>query len=85
MEELSFGILRYLSLLFVSSYYFVTLRAKPPLVFFLIEGEKRRLCMNSMKPLKSPQPKPLDQGFSQKGVKPSYGRLFLEEIRGKFT
>ena len=77
MEELSFGILRYLSLLFVSSYFFVTLRAKPPLVFFLIEEEKSRLCMNSMKPL--------DQGFSQKGVKASYGRLFLEKIQGKFT
>ena len=26
-----------------------------------------------------------DQGFSQKGVQPSYGRPFLEEIDGKFT
>ena len=26
-----------------------------------------------------------DQGFSQKGVQPSYGRLFLEETDGKFT
>ena len=25
------------------------------------------------------------QGFSQKGVQPSYGWLFLEEIQGKFT
>ena len=25
------------------------------------------------------------QGFSQKGVLPSYGRLFFEEIQGKFT
>ena len=25
------------------------------------------------------------QGFSQKVVLPSYGRLFLEEIQGKFT
>ena len=24
-------------------------------------------------------------GFSQKGVQPSYGRPFLEEIQGKFT
>ena len=26
-----------------------------------------------------------DQGFSQKGVQPSYGLPFLEEIKGKFT
>ena len=25
------------------------------------------------------------QGFSQKGVLPSYGRLFFEEMQGKFT
>ena len=25
------------------------------------------------------------QGFSQKGVQLSYGRLFFEEIEGKFT
>ena len=30
-------------------------------------------------------PNPPQQGFSQKGVQPSYGRLFLEQIRGKFT
>ena len=60
MEELIFGILRYLPLLFVSSYFFVTLRAKPPLIFFLIKEEERGLCINSIKPLKSPQPKPLD-------------------------
>ena len=28
---------------------------------------------------------PGDQGFSQKGVQPSYGCPFLEEIQGKFT
>ena len=54
MEGLILGILRYLSLLFVSSYFFVTLRAKPPLVLFLIKEEKRGLCINSIKPLKSP-------------------------------
>ena len=35
------------------------LQADPPFVFFLIE-EKRRLCLNHVKPLKSPQPELLD-------------------------
>jgi len=32
-----------------------SLRAKPPLDFFLIEKGKRRLCLNRVKPLKWPQ------------------------------
>ena len=30
-------------------------RSEPPFVLFLIEGEKRRLSLNSVKPLRSPQ------------------------------
>ena len=37
-----------------------SLRAKSPLVFFLIEEDKSRLCMNRVKPLKWPQPDFLD-------------------------
>ena len=38
----------------------VTQRTEPPLVFFLIEKGKRRLYLNHVKPLKSPQPELLD-------------------------
>ena len=37
-----------------------TMRAEHPFVFFLIEEEKRRLCLNHVKPLTSPQPGLLD-------------------------
>ena len=35
--------------------------------------------------LEKPQVRVRVQGFSQKGVQPSYGRPFLEETQGKFT
>ena len=38
----------------------VTLRVEPPLIVFLSEEEKRRLYLNHVKSLKSPQPDSLD-------------------------
>ena len=37
-----------------------TLRAEPPFIFFLIEEEKRRLCLIRVNPLKLPRPERLD-------------------------
>ena len=31
----------------------ITLQIEPPFVFFLVDDEKRRLCLNSVKPLTS--------------------------------
>jgi len=41
----------------------VTLWTEPLFVFFLIEEEKRKLCLNRVKPLKAPQPNLLDQSI----------------------
>ena len=41
----------------------VTLWTEPPFVFFLIEEEKRKLCLNRVKPLKAPQPNLLDSSI----------------------
>ena len=41
----------------------VTLWTEPLFVFFLIEEEKRKLCLNRVKPLKAPQPNLLDSSI----------------------
>ena len=44
-----------------SSILFLTLWAEPPPFVFLNEEEKRRLRLNCIKPLRSPQPEPITQ------------------------
>ena len=44
----------------VAFFRLATLRAEPAFVFFLIEEKKRKLFLNSVDPLNSPQPEILD-------------------------
>ena len=47
----------------VAFFRLATLRAEPAFVFFLIEEKKRKLFLNSVDPLNSPQPELLDQSI----------------------